>query len=200
MPLYRQNESNFYYVHIPRTAGRFFKELMLSNNLLEKYGDYNKFHCGWEVPHLFYPMYNDLDDVSQVKKITIVRNPVERFKSCAKCLINYHNLSLDFFDDDFTEDRFLRIMDHEMKLKNPFILCQSNFIEKNTLVWKYEDEFGLNFIDWLNSNLDIRIELKPINYTKRPYDNINPQISKKVLNFAKKFYKKDYEMFDYSGD
>ena len=209
MPLFRYKNNEFYYIHIPRTGGRFVRKLLKVNYITAKYNNFNEYYedkwgiglskyCGWELPHLHFPLYNKLEGVSQSKKFTIVRHPLTRFKSCVKEWIYYYKLKEDFFNDKFTEEKFLLIMEHETEeTYHSMMLPQSRFVDEESLIWKYEDGFGEDFITWLNLNLNLNISMKKFDYERRGYDEMHPIISDKVLSLAEKFYKKDYEIFGY---
>jgi len=201
MPLYTDasGHQSFYFIHIPRTGGRFFHTLMELNNMSVKYADFNQTYLQREVPHLEYPLYNDLDGVLGVKKFAIVRNPIDKFKSSIKGFLDHYHLKIDFFDRNLTEENLNTFVNHQVKTcKNPFMLEQHKFMDNNTLIWKFENGFGYDFIEWFNLNFDLNIEMKQdINYHKFPFDDITPKISDTVVSFVKKYYEKDYQLFDY---
>ena len=200
MPLYSRGEEKVYHIHIPKTAGRYINSLFLENNFFSEFDSVEKSIDGYEVLHLFYPLYNSLP-ICDVKNFTIVRNPLERFKSCLKNYLNHYNLQSDYFDrKDITMHDLSKIFYYETNIcKSSFWMHQWRFISKKTFIWKYEDGFDDNFIEWLKLNLDIHLDRKIFKgqYNKMKFDTIDPIISKKVIELVEEYYKEDYEIFNY---
>ena len=78
----------FLFVHIPRTAGRFFEQNLLNvNNFVwdDKVDIDRQYKSidGVELAHFHREYYEKYLDVEGIPHITIVRNPIERFISCS---------------------------------------------------------------------------------------------------------------------
>ena len=82
--LYSLGSKKIFHVHIPRTAGRYIKEIFLSNSYEVTFANYNYRFYGIEIPHLHYPLYNCLEYVEDSPQFAVVRNPFDRFKSHIK--------------------------------------------------------------------------------------------------------------------
>jgi hypothetical protein len=46
-----------YFIHVPRTGGRFIRDSLIKNNYNVQLYFYNVFYKGKEIPHLTYPEY-----------------------------------------------------------------------------------------------------------------------------------------------
>lgn len=74
-----------FYIHIPRTGGRFFKDMLRDNVEVPKFElQVVNFYKGIQPFHLHYPLYNEYFGVEDMDHFTIVRNPFDRFKSALK--------------------------------------------------------------------------------------------------------------------
>ena len=82
MPVYRQDEKRFHFIHIPRTAGRFVESVIEDNNFkLEN--DLSDEIEGVERLHLHRDLYEKYLDIEGITNIAIIRNPIDRFFSCS---------------------------------------------------------------------------------------------------------------------
>ncbi len=88
MPVYRHTirnfpdpEKKFLFIHIPRTAGRFFTENIKLNNFESETQFIWKSIEGIEPAHFHKELYEKYFDVADIPHITIVRNPIDRFIS-----------------------------------------------------------------------------------------------------------------------
>ena len=73
---------HLFYIHIPRTGGRCFKQMLPDNVEVPEFGKY--YYKGIQPLHLHYPLYNEYFGVEDMEHFTIVRNPFDRFKSALK--------------------------------------------------------------------------------------------------------------------
>ena len=70
-----------FFVHIPRTAGRYVKNLFISNNFKEINLTKSLFYKGIESIHLHDDLLKNFKEYNQNKKFTIIRNPLKRLQS-----------------------------------------------------------------------------------------------------------------------
>ena len=88
MPVYRHNivsfpeTKRFHFIHIPRTAGRFFEQNLLKvNNFVwdDKVNIDRQYKSidGVELAHFHREYYEKYLDVEGIPHITIVRNPID---------------------------------------------------------------------------------------------------------------------------
>jgi hypothetical protein len=146
-----KDDLNLYFVHIPRTGGRYVKELFLSN------GFKSNFNCpgeicykGLEIMHLHDSLLNDFNIYKNSKKFTIVRNPLTRFISAASIDLNLN------FSINWKLDTVINVLDYITFQKNGsgshrnnWFRPQWEFVNENCIVWKYEDGFDKNFKNFL---------------------------------------------------
>ena len=205
--LYQKENKSIFHIHIPRTAGRYIKNIFLDNEFTGKYLYYDMYYRGIEVPHLHYPLYNDLPHVEDSNHFTVVRHPFERFKSAMQLLIRAKDYPIQLYDKLKDKDWFFNFLNHSRDRKqyhqNHF-RKQSDFISTRTHVYKFEDGLGIEFIDWLNDRLNL--DLKRIEYryeTFHPLTVIGEELPNKkdidpiVEDYIREYYQEDYENFKY---
>jgi len=203
LPIFHNTKTNrkFFFIHIPRTAGRFLIENFWLNDFeiehhltKEIVKDTAKYIWtpseGVEISHTHYSLYNKWKNIKDIPSITVVRNPIDRFFSASGRVDPAFQSSLENWTDYkkfFSKNK-----------KNNLWRPQHEFISPHTNIWKYEDGFGKNFYDWINNILPINFSIKTNVYTTRNYDYA-PRLLKttKLIDNVKKFYHRDFEKFDY---
>jgi hypothetical protein len=191
MPLFIKNDIKLFFIHIPRTAGRYLVKKFEKNNFKVIHNDHSQYINNSNIPHLQYPFYNLLLGVKDVYQFTIVRNPVDRFISMCR-IVSYD------FNKIKTKKDFLKAMEYfryETREQNWFI-PQHKFVSDSTPYWKIENKIDNNFFKFIN----IKIKNKKTTYLKDElYDNNpKPVLSDEVIRHVKNYYKKDYERFNYA--
>jgi hypothetical protein len=185
-----------FYIHIPRTGGRFLYEMLL--NQVKERPHHGQYYKGIAGPHLHHPLYNEYFDVKDLTHFTIVRNPFDRFKSALKGPLQYQ--SLDFIFKKGFYDGMKELRDSEMGYKNNWFRPQHEFVSKTTHVWRLEDGLGDNFIKWMLDKFNVKANnnIKIGEYSKDEYDKIKvPNSVNQYKPYVKKYYKKDFERFGY---
>jgi len=198
-----QENHSCYFIHIPRTGGRYVSYLFEETlNTKIKYYRYDQIICGIEMPHLHFPLYNQYLSVDDMPHITIVRNPFDRFFSginikSIKNKINYYEILINKFENqndfNFYFDKLIE--------KDPtnLFLPQHKFISKKTQIWKYEWGFGKNFQKWIYDMTKINVALKPptqfVGFNETKFYQF--KITSKIEDYVKKYYLKDFEIFNY---
>jgi hypothetical protein len=81
MLISKKNIKPLYFVHIPRTGGRYIRDLFENNNFLLNFYDFREYFMNKEIPHLHYPLYSKFTNYGEIPQFTIVRNPLNRFIS-----------------------------------------------------------------------------------------------------------------------
>ena len=203
MPIFHNTKTNrrFFFIHIPRTAGRFLIENFWLNGFKiehhltkEIVKDTAKYIWtiaeGVEISHTHYSLYNKWKNIKDIPSITVVRNPIDRFFSASGRVSPAFQASLENWTD---YKKFF-----SKKEKHNWWRPQHEFISPHTNIWKYEDGFGKNFYDWINKILSINFSIKTNVYTTRNYD-YTPRLLKttKLIDNVKKFYHRDFKKFDY---
>ena len=202
MPIFNNKKKSIFFIHIPRTGGRYISTAFMNSGFdiffnegnLELPGE----HVTYEVRHVWYPLYTYLP-IQDALHFTVVRNPLDRFKSAAKGLIVNCNLDKDYFSrSDFVYDDLCDIISYATRKKgSAWYTCQFNFVTDKTLIWKYEDGFGKDFKKWIWNNMRVRLNLKDISYEGPEWEKMDVSFSPEVEEMVKKYYQVDYKTFDY---
>ena len=208
--LYCNDSIEIFHIHIPRTSGRYIRNLFVENGFDCFYYDYRELYRGKEIPHLHYPWYNNLEGVEECDNhFTVVRDPYEKFISIMNLIIFEREYPDEIYEVIKDENWLFNFIDDErdrdLYLSNSFE-PQSNFISDKTKIYKMENGINENFVEWINSNyhsylknLDVDYALdneerRFINTNKKYSDNFDPAVKQHI----KKYYEEDYVKFNYS--
>jgi hypothetical protein len=200
--LYCSNNKNIYHIHIPRTGGRYVRNIF-SENLFNVY--HNNFGIlvnGIEAPHLHYPLYNLLDDVENAEHFAVVRDPFEKFKSTIQLVINGRQYPSEVYNLIRDKDWLFGFLNYEKEVglyaPNAF-RPQCEFISKHTKIYKFENGLNENIIKWLNNSFDIHLKNKNFSYPKSPAEMLKntSKIDNSIKPLIQEYYAKDYEVFNY---
>ena len=202
MAIFTQGSNSCYFIHIPRTGGRYVGNLFENTDGVEsKYNSIGRQVQNIVETHLHYPVYYDICP-DNIPFITVVRNPYDKFISSLKLMgtvhsIDYNSLLVDEFDCyKFIFREILQSSRH-----NNWFLPQYKFIDPNTFVWKYEWGFGEDFQEWVKENTGIELNISEVEYNRiegeGDFRNNNLQLSEESERNIKKFYNKDYSKFNY---
>ena len=200
MPLITKNKVDYlYFIHIPRTAGRYLNSLFKQNGFQIRYDDYSVIDniSNKEIPHLEEPHYRRYNK-NKVPYFCIIRDPIDRFISA----ISQHTGS-NFYefnpDEIFQSQRhFNNYLDNlNNTLTSNWFLPQHCFISKDTHIWKYNKEFKFDFLNWLKEKFNIQITIKENARSHITYRDLHKKYSldKKYYPLIKEYYRKDYELF-----
>lgn len=203
MAIFKQGNNSCYFIHIPRTAGRYITSLFETTKEEKIFCSYHQLGTkqinGIDVIHLHYPLYENYLNVKDIPHITVVRNPFDKFQSCVKYMHYLHNIDYNsLLSCKNTFDYFIRSELENYSYHNNWFVPQYKFISPKTHIWKYEDGFGKKFIEWVYSKTNIRIKSNNLEYqkifkeTSKKY-NLNRTIKK----YVKEYYKRDYSVFNY---
>jgi len=74
---------------------------------------------------------------------------------------------------------------------------QINFIDYDTKIWRFEDNFNSEFIDWLLYNFDIKITnlADKLNFVNSNTNNVT--LNNEQIGYIKNYYYKDYKILNY---
>ncbi len=202
MPYYK--EKNILFIHIPKTGGT-----VIEKTIKKKYNE--TLHCGQpynnllsypynkkSLQHQFYTtLYKYRDqleiDFDNVKIFTVVRNPYDRIIS-------------DLFWSNkikkhFTANRVYNIiknnylnrndLDNHNEPQYKFITDENLKLIPNIKIFKCETLNESN--DELNKFLEFNIDIKRKNINK----DYSRYLNKGSIALINKFYKKDFELFNY---
>ena len=177
MPVYRHTirnfpdpEKKFLFIHIPRTAGRFFTENIKLNNFELETQFIWKSIDGIEPAHFHKELYEKHFDVADIPHITIVRDPIDRFISTSIFLTRMYG---DDIQDMVEDPMMLSMMLENFPLTEGanWFRPQMDFISSKTNIWKMEWGFGKDFEEWMSDTLDMKFTMKDVSYKKLSTDD-----------------------------
>ena len=200
MPIFHHTKTHgkFFFIHIPRTAGRFLVENFWRN-------DYDIEHHltkerikekeipnylwtpaeGVEISHTHYSLYSKWKSIKDLPSIAIVRNPIDRFFSASGRLSP--NLQSSFENWATYENFFSK------KKKNNWWRPQHEFVSPHTKIWKYENGFGKDFCNWISDIVSFLFTIKSSHYQKIE-TKAKFKKTKALIDNIKKFYRKDFQL------
>jgi len=201
MLIFKNNIKPLYFIHIPRTAGRYLRELFVKNKYIVNHCNFAEFFYGKEIPHLQYPFYSKFTHYGKINQFTIVRNPIDRFISmfCANLIRCNITLNKKMLNNKFLLFKYLEDNINNINFSTNWFLPQHHFINHNCKIWKLEDGLDNKFYKWMKSNFKIEFKIKNISeYPKDKYDFYKKiKLNKKTKEFIKEFYKYDYKLLNY---
>ena len=204
--LYSNEKNRIFHIHIPRTAGKYIKNIFFENKFHGSYMYYNEYYKGIEVPHLHYPLYNHLPDVRKSDHFTVVRHPFERFKSAIQVIIKAKDYPMEVYDKLKDKDWLFSFLEHSRNYKHyhqNHFRRQIDFISPKAHVYRFEDGFGVEFIDWINDKFNIELERVHYDYEifhkrSRLESLVNKaEIDPVVEDHIRDYYSGDYENLKY---
>ena len=192
IPVFPNPPVRFLYIHIPRTAGRFLRNNILSNGF-EPESSLIPVKEGIELNHLSREEYEQHYNIEDIPHITVVRNPIDRFISSSIFLKR-------MYGDDIQETMEDPVMFSSMIENFPlwqsvnWFRPQMDFISDQTQLWKFEDGFDKDFEDFISQTLGTEFQIKDVPYGKLSTDEFNKlEKSAKLIDNIKSLYRKDIE-------
>ena len=191
----------FFFIHIPRTAGRFFEQNLLKvNNFVwdDKVNIDRQYKSidGVELAHFHREYYEKYLDVEGIPHITIIRNPIDRFISCSIFLRKLYGDDID----EMLEDEmyfYSMIQNYPLSQSVNWFRSQLDFISDKTHIWKFENGFGDDFAKWVSDILDMDIMIKAdVQVDKLPTNESRKvKRSAKLIDNVRNLYRRDIETF-----
>jgi hypothetical protein len=189
----------FFFIHIPRTAGRFFEQNLLKvNNFVwdDKVNIDRQYKSidGVELAHFHREYYEKYLDVEGIPHITIVRNPIDRFISCSIFLRKLYGDDID----EMLEDEmyfYSMIQNYPLSQSVNWFRSQLDFISDKTHIWKFENGFGDDFAKWVSHIVDMDIMIKSdVQVDKLPTNESRKvKRSAKLIDNVRNLYRRDIE-------
>ena len=189
----------FFFIHIPRTAGRFFEQNLLKvNNFVwdDKVNIDRQYKSidGVELAHFHREYYEKYLDVEGIPHITIVRNPIDRFISCSIFLRKLYGDDID----EMLEDEmyfYSMIQNYPLSQSVNWFRSQLDFISDKTHIWKFENGFGDDFAKWVTHILEMDIMIKSdVQVDKLPTNESRKvKRSAKLIDNVRNLYRRDIE-------
>jgi len=205
---HKKTDGRFFFIHIPRTAGRFLYKNFIMNGygvehhltkkmIEEKDLPNYLFRTpveGVEISHTHCSLYSKWKSIKGLSSIAVVRNPIDRFFSASW---SYSRVASQSSFEDWTTCENIFSKYRLIDIAN-WWRPQHEFVSPHTKIWKYENGFGKKFCDWINNILPINFSIKTHVYDQVDYDQ-SPGLIKtqSLVNNIKKFYHQDFKKFDY---
>ena len=194
MPTFKHEPTGkrFFFIHIPRTAGRFIEENLLVNGWKIEQDNLWKSVEGIEVAHFHRELYEKYLDVKGIPHITIVRNPIDRFFSASIFLKRIYGECQEEMEDAMM---FYSMLDNfPLSEGINWFRSQLDFISEKTNVWRFEDGFGIDFNKWMSQILGVEFQVKDVPYKELTTNESNKlERSAKLLHNVGNLYRKDIE-------
>ena len=210
MPKFISHERNkvVLYAHIPRTGGRFVTHTMIQNGYIPSY-HFAEEHSFTETTvvdrveamHFHYPLLAKYygAEVNPLQ-FAVVRDPVQRFMSSFwvlnECMkqweVSHENLeNYSYFK--------LCMEFYTFSRTNNWFRPQVEFIGPLTKVWKYENNLGHDWREWMGEIGVPLLVSNLVHYKKMEFDLFKANnFSSPILDNIRKYYKDDFEAFNYS--
>ena len=147
-------DKRFFFIHIPRTAGRFIESNLMQNNNFE-WDDHRKIdivkmyqtYDGIEVDHFHRDHYEKYLDIEGIPHVTIVRNPLDRFISGSRYIKKMYGDDIQELMED--ENYFYSMLTNfPLSESVNWYRSQLDFITDKTHIWRFEDGFGALMMAW----------------------------------------------------
>ena len=212
MPIYTKNGKRILFVHIPKTGGSSIEKYLRSHDWEES----RRFGHGIKNIHATWREYEKWGNFNY--KFTVVRDPVERFKSDlahltrdrkhakeirnffakpVKIQLNPHdNEPVEWAISDQNLRRFLAEVKKHPECFDNHIRPQVDFLNTNEEIdiFRYpnlspEIKMALNFV------LDVPLTGAKIAHLKNFPQEYKPTFTKSQEEIIKQYYKKDYKRF-----
>ena len=192
--------NRLFYIHIPRTAGRYISYLFLKNKFKCEYHQFNNKYADplkklIEVPHLEYPYYTPLYQHRSIPKFTVIRNPVDRFISMLSCTKPTEEDLDIIFRSQVSLNEFInkKITDTQSN----WFVPQCKFVSHDTHLWVYENKLKEDFFKWIAGNFEVFFDETDVDYDRLDYDFYDKiTLSEKQKDYVKNYYYQDYKIFN----
>jgi len=196
-----KKQKSVWFTHIPRCAGRSIQHLFVKLNGYKKILGTKKLYKGVEKMHMHLNYMLELDEFNNNKKFAVVRNPIGRTISLMQGDFNVNcNLNKKLILENpnifkvYLEEAFIY-----RGTKSNWFRHQSDFLNKDTYIWKYENGFDKPFFNFLKNKLNIDLPNQKMKHVESmPVDRKNVfSLSKEHLKIIREHYKKDFELLKY---
>ena len=204
MPSFKHTPTGkrFFFAHIPRTAGRFIEANLLNNDIVwddshldNGLGVMSKVN-GFEIAHYHRTHYEKYLDVQGIPHFSIVRNPLTRFKSASIYIKRAYGKDIQgVMEDPFMFSTMIENLPFEESYN--WYRPQVDFLRNDTNVWKFENGFGEDFVNWLSGTIGIDLKFDDnIEYPKSKDEGESDsrlELTPDLIHILKHTYRKDIE-------
>ena len=219
MPLLQEPYTNkkIFFAHPPRTGGRTVEEMFVKVNNWDPTLTSMHFPSWWtnelslklmqmkpkclyyknvELSHLCYDGYRDFIDPSIVPSFVVCRNPLTRFQS----YVYYVNYASPLNPRNLVETAEGRkYLFNNWDEQDIFLKPQFKYCNRHIKIWKFENGFGPEFINWINKEFNLNLKFFPTNkaLTKRDTQSKKEPLHPELVEFLKEKYEVDFNYFGY---
>ena len=190
---------DIYFVHIPRTGGRYIYKNLCKEHLCE-HADFNlgKLYRSREVPHLTFPDYEDYLERPIENKFAVIRDPVTRFVSQLRSSIFKDKVESILRDQESLNKFINNALIDKNNIGNWFV-PQIKFLDYKTKLWRFEDGLHDNFFKWLDNTFDLHVTNRiSSGYFINDIDvKFNVELNTDQINYVKNYYYQDYKILGY---
>lgn len=186
-----ETQQRVFFIHIPRTGGRFIK-YNLRKNLFLFDDDFDEWDCigNVECSHWTKDVYHGRLNIDGIPSFSVIRNPLDRFVSLK---------SKEIYPKEWVFDR------GAPGWYRPMV----DYLEPHNNLWRFEDGFGDEFAEWMSNLLNMRFKLyQPPMYLKngKPYtkhsqlEYMHPdyrkiEVTPDIERYVKEEYYEDYQRY-----
>ena len=221
MGIFKHTKSGkrFFFIHIPRTAGRFIEETLktqgweyevpqknITLTRLETLnvpgGMYDSVE-GIEIAHFHKELYEKYLDIKDIPHVSIIRDPIDRFISASRFLTRYYKTFFnkndeeiqEYIENSFKSSLYTQQEDPRFPESINWYRAQIDFISDKTNIWRFEDGLGNEFSKWISNIVGINIKTDPHLKYHSDYPAYTLRRTEKLVKCVKNFYKKDIFKF-----
>jgi len=92
------------------------------------------------------------------------------------------------------------LLDNNWNEQNIFLKPQYKYCNRHIKIWKFEDGFGPEFINWVNKEFNLNLIYSPTNRSNTKFDiqSKKKPLRPEVIDFLNEKYEWDFNYFGYS--
>ena len=201
MPYFKNDEVNILLIHIPKTGGtslelyfsnkyniKLIMKSLYSNNPL-RYNNHSLQHCTYK--ELFKERNYFEIDFTNIKMITVVRNPYERIISDLFFFkyINESTKKEEVFDKMKSYIQSNNVDNHNIP-QYKYLIDEDNEIMKDICILRTESlTSDIHKLGYTDFNLHVHKNSKKVNY--------NDYLNSECIELINEYYDKDFKLFNY---
>lgn len=197
--VHKDTGKKVFFIHIPRTAGRFVEANLLANGFewAEKHLDTGRGTMSIvndiEITHYHREHYQKYLNIEEdTPQFAIVRNPIDRFMSASWYFKRYG----DFIQRDLEHPEIFNSIFYGIpfEITRHWYRPQVDFLSDKTNIWKFEYGLREGFISWLSNLIGVDLKLyEDVEYHKVSDEGNKLVRTKPLEDNIRVVYKKDFE-------
>lgn len=184
---------NVYFVHVPRTGGRYITNLFKINKHEVSLDAFNTKWKNKEIGHLTYPDYEVYLNFLKCTKFAVIRDPITRFLSAINSDVK---LNKDTIDTMLSSQENLNLYLNNLIFNDDdnWYTPQINFLNYDVKIYKYENGLGDKFVEWINNNFNLKLEI----FDARSFSEVfEINLTNKQKQYVENYYYKDFRLLNY---